>query len=302
MNLSKPSTSPPQFTVERVAAFRPAPNLNYPDSFIDPVYHAHCPVRLWVDRFEKPEAEPGVMRVLFLSEPDVITQKANEVCERWREWDYIFAHNRRVLLRCPNSFRLEFGTTWITDYTFPPKVFAVSHLITKANYTRGHTLRRKIWARRDEIKVPRHFYLSSMVEDLEPEGYILRESKLPLFDTQFHLAIENCSTKNYFTEKLIDCFQTRTVPIYWGAKNITRYFNPRGMLIVRDAAEAITACNRLTPATYAGMQDAIEDNFERSKHWVDLNGRLQKLLLALSAIWPKRKRVGYLTRLWRDVS
>lgn len=258
-------------------------------------------VQVCMDVIDAAVVDERAMNVLFLCEPNVITQSADEVCKRWREWDYILSHNRRVLLRCPNSIRFEYGTTWISDYTFPDKAFAVSHLITKANYTRGHTLRRKIWERRGEITVPRHFYISSMVEDLQPEGYILRESKLPLFDTQFHLAIENCSTKNYFTEKLIDCFQTRTVPIYWGAKNITRYFNPRGMLIVRDADEVIAACNRLTPDTYARMKDAIEDNFERSKHWVDLNGRLQKLLFELSANWPKRKRVGYLARLWRDV-
>ncbi|MCA8911456.1 MAG: hypothetical protein KDB82_07110 [Planctomycetes bacterium] len=262
--------------------------------------YSHQPMCIWQDIVERRECEAGGINVLYLCEPDVITQVAKEVCERWREWDYIIAHNRRVLLRCPNSIRLEFGTTWIEDYPFPQKVFGVSHLISKANYTRGHTLRRKLWARREEIGIPRHFFLSSKVEDLEPEGYILRESKFPLFDTQFHLAIENCSTKNYFSEKLIDCFQTRTVPIYYGAKNISRYFNTRGMFIVRDADEAVNACNSLTPDTYASMTDAIEDNFRRSQGWANLKGRLQSLVSELSSVWPKRKRAGYLRRLWRD--
>lgn len=38
------------------------------------------------------------------------------------------------------------------------------------------------------------------------------------------IAIENSSQKNYFTEKLIDCFMTWTMPIYWGCPNIFELF------------------------------------------------------------------------------
>lgn len=263
---------------------------------------SHVPTRIWMDDYGDTTSDAGTMRVLFLFEPNVVTHIANKICENPNRWDYILSHNRRVLLRCPNAIRFLHGTTWIQDYSFPSKEFGISHLVSSVNCTNGHNLRRKIWDRRDAIKIPRRFYLSKRTTEYEPEGYLLGDSKDPLYETQFHFAIENCRTKNYFTEKLIDCFQTRTVPIYYGAKNVRRWFNPRGMIIVRDADEAIAACNRLTPDTYEAMKDAIEDNYQRSFQWLEVNQRLQSVISELSSLWPKRQRYGYIARRLRDLA
>jgi hypothetical protein len=40
----------------------------------------------------------------------------------------------------------------------------------------------------------------------------------------YSIAIENSTQKNYFTEKINDCFLFLTMPIYWGCPNITDYF------------------------------------------------------------------------------
>jgi GH15 family glucan-1,4-alpha-glucosidase len=98
----------------------------------------------------------------------------------------------------------------------------------------------------------------------------------------FHIAIENTSMKNAFSEKLIDCFQTRTVPIHYGCPNISDYFNINGVIVVNNLSEIITACNKLTPKTYDDMLPAIEDNFNKSHDWCDdmkqLRNRLIKLI------------------------
>ena len=41
----------------------------------------------------------------------------------------------------------------------------------------------------------------------------------------FSIAIENSRNGCYFTEKILDCFTTRTVPIYWGCPDIGDYFD-----------------------------------------------------------------------------
>ena len=43
---------------------------------------------------------------------------------------------------------------------------------------------------------------------------------------KYHLALENGSEKNYFTEKLTDSFLGLTYPIYFGAPNIYDFFAP----------------------------------------------------------------------------
>jgi hypothetical protein len=41
---------------------------------------------------------------------------------------------------------------------------------------------------------------------------------------KYSIAIENTSKKDYWTEKISDCFLSFTVPIYFGATNISEYF------------------------------------------------------------------------------
>lgn len=41
---------------------------------------------------------------------------------------------------------------------------------------------------------------------------------------RYSLAVENHSTPHYWTEKVIDCFLAGTMPIYFGAQNISDYF------------------------------------------------------------------------------
>ena len=45
-----------------------------------------------------------------------------------------------------------------------------------------------------------------------------------LIDYKYTICIENCSKKNYFTEKITDAFLCWTIPIYFGCPNISDYF------------------------------------------------------------------------------
>ena len=41
---------------------------------------------------------------------------------------------------------------------------------------------------------------------------------------QYALCIENSQHENYFTEKIVDCFLSLTMPIYWGCPNLYKFF------------------------------------------------------------------------------
>ncbi|OGB33306.1 MAG: hypothetical protein A3F78_16560 [Burkholderiales bacterium RIFCSPLOWO2_12_FULL_61_40] len=43
---------------------------------------------------------------------------------------------------------------------------------------------------------------------------------------RYALAIENSSSRDYWTEKVADCFLAWTVPIYYGCTNLEDYFPP----------------------------------------------------------------------------
>lgn len=46
----------------------------------------------------------------------------------------------------------------------------------------------------------------------------------PYNDYLFHICIENFSTEDYFSEKIINPLLTDTIPLYWGCKKIHEYF------------------------------------------------------------------------------
>ena len=47
---------------------------------------------------------------------------------------------------------------------------------------------------------------------------------------KFTLACENSAVPDYVTEKIVDAFAARTVPIYWGAPNVAEDFNPAAFI------------------------------------------------------------------------
>ena len=49
---------------------------------------------------------------------------------------------------------------------------------------------------------------------------------------KYHIAIENCSINDYWTEKLADSFLGNAYPIYYGCKNLEKYFPPESYSII----------------------------------------------------------------------
>ena len=82
---------------------------------------------------------------------------------------------------------------------------------------------------------------------------------LYLNDYRFQIVVENDKYETYFTEKLTDCFATGTIPIYWGAPDIGKYFNTDGMILIDDELDI----SLLTEDYYFSKLNAIKDNFER---------------------------------------
>lgn len=53
-------------------------------------------------------------------------------------------------------------------------------------------------------------------------------------DYKFSLAFENSSNSGYTTEKIIQAFAAKTIPIYWGNPNIAREFNTKAFINCHD--------------------------------------------------------------------
>lgn len=51
---------------------------------------------------------------------------------------------------------------------------------------------------------------------------------------KFNLAIENSDVEGYHTEKIIEAFISRSIPIYWGNKSIEKEFNKHSFININD--------------------------------------------------------------------
>jgi hypothetical protein len=106
-----------------------------------------------------------------------------------------------------------FGGSWIRDWQLYPKSKLCSIIVSEKDQTEGQKLRHEIVKRfGDRI-------------DVFGTGYNPIKSKLEaLKDYQYSIVVENVKSDFWFTEKLIDCFATGTIPIYWGCPSIDRFF------------------------------------------------------------------------------
>jgi hypothetical protein len=148
------------------------------------------------------------------------------------------------------------------------KKLFVSMLCGEKNWAPGHQFRRKIWDYQKNMTFPKKFRYSQNYGDLklfdDNKKISHSKDKTELFiDSMFHIAIENNQATDYFTEKLIDCFVSMTIPIYYGCPNIGDYFDIRGMIIVNDMNDINNLNNIISEKFYKDRITFIEDNYCR---------------------------------------
>ena len=89
---------------------------------------------------------------------------------------------------------------------------------------------------------------------------------------KFAIVIENYIDNLWFTEKILNCFSNKTIPIYFGAKDIDAYFNKDGIIQVDNIWEIPKVLDEYWEyfdEMYARLKYAIEDNFQRVQKYRD---------------------------------
>lgn len=139
----------------------------------------------------------------------------------------------------------------------------ISLIASNKKKTKGHKLRHVLIERIRSLKIQ---------IDVLGRGYQPYEQDHEgLLPYRYSVVIENAQEDNYFTEKVIDCLICRTVPIYWGCRDISTYFDTSNWLIVsepKDAIEAITLAQGRVPD-----EALIEKNYQQAKEYLDPDKR-----------------------------
>lgn len=229
------------------------------------------------------------LKIYFQSEPGAIYNCYEFLKTNSHLYDYILCYDDTKLMNCTNVIVKLCGATWITDHSLDTeKQYKISNICGSKQFTPSHVKRIELYNRQLEFNEwPITFFRSSaghILPDINNNPFIglSLESKIDLFkDFQFSIVIENSSERNYFSEKLIDCLITKTIPIYYGCPNIEDYFDTRGWIII-DSDDIVNELKHklriLDSSYYSKYIEAIDANYEKAKyHGNFFNGCLDAL-------------------------
>jgi len=72
---------------------------------------------------------------------------------------------------------------------------------------------------------------------------------------KFIVSMENSEEDTYITEKIMHGLLGHSVPVYWGSKQVSNYFNPKRFIEVTDRDSAIDKIATMTDAEWLAMMN-----------------------------------------------
>jgi hypothetical protein len=176
----------------------------------------------------------------------------NNMAELLETYEMIFTYNDE-LLEYSNKFKWIFAMgSWIKN----PQVHKKNKLLSMITSNKIGTEQQRF----------RYNFAINNIENFDIYGRGFKEivdKEEGLNDYMFSICIENDTFNTYFTEKILDCFATGTIPVYKGTRNIVNHFNADGILFLDDIK-----ISDLTQDLYNSKLSAITDNFERVKNYM----------------------------------
>lgn len=194
-------------------------------------------------------------RVALIIEPEAIKPDAYSwIKDNYDKFEKILTFDKD-LLAIDNKFVFyPYGTTWVTEKDLYTKTSLLSIIASDKNQTEGHQLRHTVINR----------YRNQYELDIYGRGYNELSNKMPgLKPYAFQIVIENSKKDYYFTEKLIDCFATGTIPIYWGCPSIGDFFDINGIITFDTLEELDQILENLSFETYASKFQSVVNNFNK---------------------------------------
>ena len=143
----------------------------------------------------------------------------------------------------------------------------ISFSLSNKNFLEGHKFRIKLLESLKKKKINLDFYGTG------PNNFVkLRSDTIKNY--YFSIAIENGILNNYFTDRILDCFATGTIPIYRGAPNISEYFDVNGIITFTEEDELFAILDNLNVDLYNSKIKSVEKNFSLCQEYLYLDDKI----------------------------
>lgn len=181
----------------------------------------------------------------------------------------VFSYNKWLEKRVNNFSFIPHGGTWLReqDIKIHPKHKLCSTILSKKEWNAGHRHRISIWNRLDKTRIDSFGSICGNRIENKIQG---------LQDYMFSIAMENESVPflfdkdvHYFSEKILDCFLSGTIPIYLGNPHIIgNYFNKEGILCFNDYEDLVRKMNYVSESFYYKKIEAVKENFSLAQKYI----------------------------------
>lgn len=204
-------------------------------------------------------------QVMLLIEPRPIQPNVYEYAlQVASEYEYVFTHDSQLLAVLDNAKPILWGGVWCR-LEHPKKTKLISMTSSDKEMCELHKERKRI-ARKYKDKI-------DVFGTIDGGEYV--DALDTLKDYKYSVVIENHIDNLWFTEKICSCFATKTIPIYYGARDIGEYFNVDAIIeckSIKQLENKIEAVlnneDGFSDVYYEDfVQKVIEENYELSKQY-----------------------------------
>ena len=228
-------------------------------------------ITIFIDRFIDEgiiNAYGSSFNAVLVSEPESIISDTNErVDKNIDKIDVILTNKDYLLKKYPHK------AIWVptaiptigkkyTGVNCSRKNKLMSIILSNKNSAPGHKLRHQIAT---DLKQNHE----DQIDILGSGGAGKVNEKGELLERYFYsIVIENEKQENYYTEKILDCLITGTIPIYWGANIIKEHFNPNGIFFfdsIQELQKILQKISQNPLLIYNERIDAICENYRAAQ-------------------------------------
>ena len=174
--------------------------------------------------------------IAMLIEPRSIQPSVYDYMEKYgHRFRYVFTHDSELLKSLDNAKLILFGGVY--DETNESKTKDISIVSSNKEMCPLHVIRKELCRTlKNNPKVDCYGTFDGGKE-------VTTQQHLGSY--KYSIIIENYIDDYWFTEKICNCFANRVIPIYYGAKKITEFFNPFGIIQLDKPFDAVEVVNNL---------------------------------------------------------
>ena len=178
-----------------------------------------------------------------------------------KDFDLIFTHSAKILDKIDNARFVPFcASLWnkdqISDDAYTRKTKNVSILSSDKLMCELHKFRYDL-----AYKCKRENLADTFGTF---DGGPMVKIADTLTDYRYSICIENEVQPYFFTERLISALAAQTIPIYLGATEIDKFFNPDGIIKITTKDDINEVLKKCTKEEYENRLPAILDNYKRA--------------------------------------